>query len=182
MKAPFLPNINSDNFDHKYCNAVDNITEKTKIRYELYLKDEKLKSIFNEFDFIRDDIINSNTVININNQNKNQENSKISHCTIKEFNNPHNILSNTGKENILIEKKSFAELNKQYNLANKKCHNNTQTISLIKQCQNKLGNKFNIFYNKKKNNSINYNSNNSVYYIQNIYSVSNNQSTDINNK
>lgn len=123
LSAPFIPK-GSDNFDSKYCNANDKLSEQTKLRYEMHLREEKNKLSFNDFDFIP------------------------GHSSKLEFVNPHLNLSNTGAENVLIERQNNEQEKKSYQEANK-IQQNMPTTFLIKQYQKKTS----IAY-KKKNNSI----------------------------
>ena len=48
IEAPFVPKV-GDNFDSKYCNAIEKIGLDTKEKYENYLQNESLKNLFNRF-------------------------------------------------------------------------------------------------------------------------------------
>ncbi len=48
IEAPFVPKV-GDNFDSKYCNAIEKIGLDTKEKYENYLKNEVFKDAFNRF-------------------------------------------------------------------------------------------------------------------------------------
>ena len=54
--APFIPK-RGDNFDKKYCEAIEKITDKTKERYQKYKNQNHFKSIFNEYTFINYEVI-----------------------------------------------------------------------------------------------------------------------------
>jgi hypothetical protein len=124
LEAPFVPK-GTDNFDSKYCNANEKLSEQTKLRYEIHLRDERVKQNFKGFEFVPGD------------------SSKF------EFVNPHLKLTNTGEENVLIEKVKFEELKKSYDDINR-VQQNMPTSSLIKQYQKT---KTILAYNKKRNNS-----------------------------
>ena len=120
--SPYIPK-GTDNFDAKYCNQNDKISEQTKGRYELHLKEDKIKKSFKGFEFFPED------------------EQKV------EFINPHLKLTNTGEENILIEKQKTQEIKSAFEAINK-VQQNMPTTYLIKQYQQKS----NFGYNKRKNN------------------------------
>ena len=40
IEAPFIPPVNKDNFDKRYCEGEDNVGEETVERYDLYLQSD----------------------------------------------------------------------------------------------------------------------------------------------
>ena len=50
LEAPFIPE-KKDNFDKKYCEAVDSINIETKIRYEKYKNDFEYDNLFKNFTY-----------------------------------------------------------------------------------------------------------------------------------
>ena len=133
IKAPFLPE-KADNFDSKYCNNPEKITEGTKARYENHLREDKLKNIFKGFEFQPGDHQKS------------------------EFINPHLKLSNKGDDRILLSKSQNDKSIKEV------VENKSQEINnsaLIRQYKIASGGSSNLGYLKKskleerpKNNSI----------------------------
>lgn len=124
MTGPFIPR-GTDNFDSKYCNANERLTENTKKRYEVHLREEKIKQNFRDFEFNPNELARA------------------------EFINPHLKLSNTGEENILLERKENAELEKAY-AQNNRIPQSMPTSSLIRQYQ---GKQTGIAYNKRNQSS-----------------------------
>ena len=51
LEAPFLPKINHDNYDKKYCEEIEKIGYDTNYRYEEYKANEHFKDIFYGFTF-----------------------------------------------------------------------------------------------------------------------------------
>lgn len=134
LKAPFIPK-HQDNFDPKYCNANDKISENTRIKYELHLREEVIRHSFRGFEF------------NFG------EHSKSS------FINPHLKLSNTGDDRVLLEKAKSDVLLKN-DIKNKSSNNITMpTTTLLKQYRQANGMSNGIGYlkrsNKKNNNDVN---------------------------
>jgi len=121
LPSPFIP-TGTDNFDAKYCNQNERITEQTRLRYEMHLKEDKVKKLFVGFEFHPDDIIKSTFV------------------------NPHLKLTNTGEENILMEKQKTEDVNKAFDSINKPQQNMSSTY-LIKQYQSKQST---LAYGKKR--------------------------------
>lgn len=58
LLAPFIPE-NRDNFDKRYCECIDKITEETKYRYQeiAKTKEKLMKKIFNDYYFNKEDNI-----------------------------------------------------------------------------------------------------------------------------
>ena len=54
--APFIPK-RGGNYDKKYCEAIEKITEQTLERYQKYKQQDNFQSIFNEYTFINYDMI-----------------------------------------------------------------------------------------------------------------------------
>ena len=75
IKPPFVPE-KKDNFDKRYCERIEKITEGTRMRYEELAKGNKIKIAFDGFYYMPKNIsmnstklIHSNSNININNEN-----------------------------------------------------------------------------------------------------------------
>ena len=106
LPSPFIPE-NKDNFDRRYCESSDVITEETKLRYEEILMDDIYKSAFKKFYYNTDEDKKRKNNNKIKHKEKDKEkdknNSEInntsynkiiinqSHKTIKDINNLNNI-------------------------------------------------------------------------------------------
>ena len=55
LPAPFIPE-KKDNFDKRYCESIDKISEETKLRYEEILGRESYKKSFKDFYYNKDEI------------------------------------------------------------------------------------------------------------------------------
>ena len=101
-----------DNFDQKYCQAVDKIGQNTKENYENMIRRDTIQDFFKKFTFIsNDEEINSSTL---------NATKKDDRTTMKKFTNPHSNLSSsvestrTTKQN--INEKGFPSIdNKPFN-------------------------------------------------------------------
>ena len=92
LEAPFIPE-KKDNFDKKYCEAVDSINIETKIRYEKYKNDFEYDNLFKNFTYYG--IISEN-----NEKNKENNNSLTNSTSIKSYDlNNNNIKVIQNKEN-----------------------------------------------------------------------------------
>lgn len=54
IESPFFPK-NTDNFDRRYCEAVEKIGLETRERYEAYMQDEEFPLVFRKFTYINVD-------------------------------------------------------------------------------------------------------------------------------
>ena len=79
LEAPFIPE-KKDNFDKKYCEAVESIDIETKIRYEKYKSDFEYDNLFKNFTYYGI-ITESDQNNNENNNKENKERSLLSHST-----------------------------------------------------------------------------------------------------
>ena len=91
LEAPFIPE-KKDNFDKKYCEAVDSINIETKIRYEKYKNDFEYDNLFKNFTYYG--IISEN-----NEKNKENNNSLTNSTSIKSYDLNNNIKVIQNKEN-----------------------------------------------------------------------------------
>lgn len=83
LPAPFMPE-KRDNFDKRYCESVEKLTEETKLRYEEILLGDAIRQAFVNFYFNKDEMKRPEISNNIN---QNKENSSIN------SNNPSAFLS-----------------------------------------------------------------------------------------
>lgn len=128
--SPFIP-LGIDNFDAKYCNQIEKITEQTKIRYEKYLNDLKYQDLFKTFNFNKED-----------------------NTEIIEFINPHLIINEKVNETELKSERINDEIQKAVkSIMNANSQNKSNTY-LIKQYQSKLTKTKIAYGNKKKNSTV----------------------------
>ena len=184
LPSPFIPE-NKDNFDRRYCESSDVITEDTKLRYEEILMDDYFKEAFKKF-YYNTDEINKIKNNNINNKLRNKPNNKTNntysrshkiiinqnHKTITDINNDNNNKKSTINNNTNINNTN----NKKNESKNKNLKNSmkiipTSTANMIIKNHKKSGSEIN--YNKNINNNINTNlggnvSNNVIYINFNI--------------
>ena len=64
LEAPFIPDIDKDNFDKDYCTTIDIITEKTKKRYKKIIQSSEYQDAFINFYFNKDIVINNKRPFN----------------------------------------------------------------------------------------------------------------------
>ena len=123
LPSPFIPE-NKDNFDRRYCESSDVITEETKLRYEEILMDDIYKSAFKKFYYNSDeDIKRKNNPNIIRSKNKS--------------NNKNNKASNSSKIIISQNNKTLTEMNNHNNLNNNLCINNNTNINNNKKSSSK---------------------------------------------
>ena len=58
LEAPFIPPLNEQNYDKRYCEGVDNVGETTIERYELYLQSDLYGGVFLNYTFVNMKYIN----------------------------------------------------------------------------------------------------------------------------
>ena len=176
LPSPFIPE-NKDNFDRRYCESSDVITEETKLRYEEILMDDIYRTAFKKFYYNTDednkrknDNDNNNRVKNKVNEKNNEFSHKKrinqSQKTITDINNQNNMENSNSNEK---RKKSRSKNN---NFKNSMKIIPTATKNLIIKNHKKSGSVVN--YNKNLNtNNVNTNvggnvSNNVIYINFNI--------------
>ena len=185
IEAPFIPPLNEQNYDKRYCEGVDKVGEETIERYELYLQSDLYGGVFLNYTFVNINYINkyekqdkskvfkinsannsnkNKIILNKSNKNKNIYNStKNIHNANKENNNINNIqkevknYSNRGINSALIRNSA----NSQKNSNNK---NNNPNINL--ENKNKIN--FNTINKSNKKLEKNYMSNIDKFNINNV--------------
>ena len=91
LEAPFIPE-KKDNFDKKYCEAVDSINIETKIRYEKYKNDFEYDNLFKNFTYYG--------IISENQEKTKENNNSLTNSTsIKSYDLINNIKLIENKEN-----------------------------------------------------------------------------------
>ena len=175
LPSPFIPE-NKDNFDRRYCESSDVITEETKLRYEEILMDDIYKTAFNNFYYNTDDENKrknkdkNGKIKNKNNENRNSCNNKIiinkNNKIITDMNN--NINDNIENININLNDKNNKESASMKNSIKKISDINGNVIAKNHKKERNV-----ITNNKNLNNNINTNiegnvSNNVIYINFNI--------------
>ena len=90
LEAPFIPPMNKENFDKKYCEGEDNVGETTIERYELYYNSELYEGVFKNYTYINKNYLNDYYKSHNNNKNFNTIN--------YERNSGNNIISDNNAE------------------------------------------------------------------------------------
>ena len=103
IEAPFIPPLNEQNYDKRYCEGVDKVGEETIERYELYLQSDLYGGVFMNYTFI-----------NMNYINKYEKQDKIKEFRINSSNNANKnkIILNKNK-NICSSTKNIHNINKE---------------------------------------------------------------------
>ena len=175
LPSPFIPE-NKDNFDRRYCESSDVITEETKLRYEEILMDDIYKTAFNNFYYNTDDE-NKRKNKDKNGKIKNKNNENRNSCTNKIIINKNNKIITDMNNNINDNIENInINLNDKNNKESASVKNSMKKISdinrnVIAKNHKKEGNV--ITNNKNLNNNINTNiegnvSNNVIYINFNI--------------
>lgn len=172
LLAPFIPE-NQDNYDKRYCEKIDKITDETKERYEEIAQREEYKNVFNAFYYNKDELMEKKKIL---------ESIKVQHLPLPtsnrstlNFTNIPNIIStnnkNTNSLNNSIVQKSNMNMNSNANIIyitpfyncklskdSLKPQTNTQKRQHLKQ-QQQLGNSCKSTRDMMSNSSSNKNSN-----------------------
>ena len=112
MGAPFVPK-KSSNFDKKYCEGIEKISEETIERYQSYMSKKNFKNVFYGYTFISNELLMMSSSINDSNARTTTTNSKkgkvsvsvnkeqngVLAININNDNNNKNILFNDNKNN-----------------------------------------------------------------------------------
>jgi hypothetical protein len=177
MKAPYIPDINEENFDSKYCNYCDKPGIVTLDRYRKIEMSDKYKICFDDFGYYdrkKDNIIQNiieeeNILNNNNNGNSGNINNDNSTCDIS-FNNGK---TKKKSRNIIIHsrnnQRSIEDLNSMILKKNFKTYVNPHLIYKVLDEKEKDGfTTVNENIDIKKNKKINFNG------IRNRYNKTNN--------
>ena len=142
LESPFIPD-KKDNFDKKYCEAVDSINIETKIRYEKYKNDFEYDNLFKNFTYYG--IITENQDINKDKDKFTVKNSLTNSTSIKSYEASNNIKMIENKENNNDNNNTNSnESNEDFNVNSHKINNKYIFINLEKD---------NIKSNDKENNN-----------------------------
>ena len=193
IEAPFIPPINKDNFDKRYCEGEDNVGEETVERYDLYLQSDLYEGVFVNYTYV-----NMNYISNLENKQKSRISS--SHGSQSKM-----ILNNNDSKKNIFNKNSKINNKNSYNsnIKNNNNENNKENKKEIKVQSNRKANFISLINsknsqrnsnindnknlnkelsNKKQNNIINnyenYNNNNAIININvnNVEKIKNNKS------
>ena len=142
LPGPFIPE-KKDNFDKRYCERIDKISENTRLRYEEIARSDNYKTVFANFYFNKEDIVKINIKINSNKQNT-TDNKSFFIENLSNINSPiqtNSIINLKQNKNINL-KKSYI-INEEKNINKKDINtNNNNELSQIQINDN--------LYNQKK--------------------------------
>ena len=145
IEAPFIPPIDKENFDKKYCEGEDKVGETTLERYELYFNSELYEGVFKNYTYINKIYLN---------EYNNNRNIKIQN--IKMINNDVALNKNKNFNTINYERNSSMKDNNETTLEK----NTIEYDSKLKLKNNKENIDENIINNNDKINNINFNERN----------------------
>ena len=171
LPSPFIPE-NKDNFDRRYCESSDAITEETKLRYEEILMDDIYKSAFKKFYYNTDEEHKRKNSNKLNHKGKDEDKNSSdiakSSCNKIIINQSQKTITDMINSNNIIDNSKSG--NKTYNLKNSmKIIPSSATRNIVSKNHKKSGSVIN--YNKNLNNNANTNTNlggnvsNNVIYI-----------------
>ena len=145
IEAPFIPPIDKENFDKKYCEGEDKVGETTLERYELYFNSELYEGVFKNYTYINKIYLN---------EYNNNRNIKIQN--VKMINNDVALNKNKNFNTINYERNSSMKDNNEITLEK----NTIEYDSKLKLKNNKENIDENIINNNDKINNINFNERN----------------------
>ena len=145
IEAPFIPPIDKENFDKKYCEGEDKVGETTLERYELYFNSELYEGVFKNYTYINKIYLN---------EYNNNRNIKIQN--VKMINNDAALNKNKNFNTINYERNSSMKDNNETTLEK----NTIEYDSKLKLKNNKENIDENIINNNDKINNINFNERN----------------------
>ena len=145
IEAPFIPPIDKENFDKKYCEGEDKVGETTLERYELYFNSELYEGVFKNYTYINKIYLN---------EYNNNRNIKIQN--VKMINNDVALNKNKNFNTINYERNSSMKDNNETTLEK----NTIEYDSKLKLKNNKENIDENIINNNDKINNINFNERN----------------------
>ena len=169
LPAPYIPD-KKDNFDKRYCESIDKISEETKLRYEEILGTESYKKCFMNFYYNKDEIEVKKKKSEIENKKKEEKNeNKNDNNKItfeKRDNNPNNdntinIINNNKLSNnqININSNKISNLNKNKNEVNQNQQGINRPMTSSKKRQLSHSNSSIGILSNKNNNNNNQNQN-----------------------
>ena len=167
IEAPFIPPLNEQNYDKRYCEGVDKVGEETIERYELYLQSDLYGGVFLNYTFVNMNYINKyekqdkSKAFRINSSNNSNKNKIILNKNNKNKNiysstkNIHNI----NKENInnnIIQKSKNQDIKNNINrgINSALIRNSANSQKNVKNINNDIN------INLENKNKMNFNNNN----------------------
>ena len=106
IEAPFIPPLNEQNYDKRYCEGVDKVGEETIERYELYLQSDLYGGVFLNYTFVN---------MNYINKYEKQDKSKAFRINSSHNSNKNKIIlnKNNKNKNIYSSTKNIHNINKE---------------------------------------------------------------------
>ena len=135
LPAPFIPE-KIDNFDKKYCESIDEISEETQLRYEEIMLCTHFNTAFSDFYFNKNETKRNNDIKDDSDENDNKESEEKTENSNKGENK-----KNTEKKDDEKEKNEIKAKNK--NKENENINNNKEIKEEIKNNNNKIENQNN---------------------------------------
>ena len=163
MLAPFVPK-KAGNYDKKYCEGIEKLSDTTLERYQTYLKKNNFKHIFDGYTYINNELI--------------QNTESLSNNTTGTKSNKPQIKTNSSmmneKMNKLVKKKLNIDVNNKENNFEQKNEKNKLDINIInnnKENNNKVNNiiqqiNYLSFSNKEEKKKINTPSNSNILSLK----------------
>ena len=127
IEAPFIPSIDKENFDKKYCEGEDNVGETTIERYDLYYNSDLYEGVFRNYTYINKQYIND-CYNNIQNKEKKQKIKLLNSNTIDNERNIENNNININQQKYTIDYENKLKLNKENAFKNNKDNINENMI------------------------------------------------------
>ena len=135
LPAPFIPE-KIDNFDKKYCESIDEISEETQLRYEEIMLCTHFNTAFSDFYFNKNETKRNNDIKDDSDENDNKESEEKTENSNKGENNKKNEKKDDEKEKNEIKAKNE-------NKENENINNNKEIKEEIKNNNNKIENQNN---------------------------------------
>ena len=152
LPAPFIPE-KKDNFDKRYCESIDKISEETKLRYEEILGGESYKKSFKNFYYNKDEVEAKKKLENANNKNEDKTEKKEDNSNTEKENNLNIINNINNPSNNPTNSNKIANSNKNKNEANSNQQGQNRPINSSKKRQLSHSNSsIGILQNKNNNN------------------------------
>ena len=152
LPAPFIPE-KKDNFDKRYCESIDKISEETKLRYEEILGGESYKKSFKNFYYNKDEVEAKKKLENTNNKNEDKTEKKEDNSNTEKENNLNIINNINNPSNNPTNSNKIANSNKNKNEANTNQQGQNRPINSSKKRQLSYSNSsIGILQNKNNNN------------------------------
>ena len=140
IDAPFVPNMNKENFDKKYCEGEDEVGETTVERYELYFQSDLYEGVFQNYTYVNMDYMAKF---------QNKENQKVNELPTTNNEKKQQISRSNSKSNVAINS------NKKILLYDENCNNQNKNPVQILEKDNSSQDKNPVQILNKNNNSQN---------------------------